>query len=263
LTARRHARAGLVDSHPSRGLLRPDAFVAVRCAVIDAEKATYPILLMCRLLRVPRSTFYAWRRQADTATTVTVVRRRELVGHVQRVFDASRGTYGCRWVAAALNRDSIAYSVGPVINGRRVDARTRPESQPAARAYKRTTLPGQQPADSPDLIGRDFTPARPGIRLVGDITYLGTGEGWLNLVAPSHRHRPGHPHGGRLADRRPPAHQRGRRRPGHGPTGTATSPLARCSTPTGAIHLGRVHRVPRPYERPTQRPLRETDTLRH
>jgi transposase InsO family protein len=50
------------------------------------------------------------------------------------------------------------------------------------RAYKRTTVPGEQPVTSPDLIGRDFTAAAPGARLVGDITYLRTGEGWLYLA---------------------------------------------------------------------------------
>ena len=35
---------------------------------------------------------------------------------------------------------------------------------------------------SPDLIGRDFTATAPGQRLVGDITYLRTGEGWLYLA---------------------------------------------------------------------------------
>jgi transposase InsO family protein len=50
------------------------------------------------------------------------------------------------------------------------------------RAYKRTTLPGEQPVASPDLIGRDFTATAPGTRLVGDITYLKTGEGWLYLA---------------------------------------------------------------------------------
>ena len=50
------------------------------------------------------------------------------------------------------------------------------------RAYKRTTIPGEQPVTSPDLIGRDFTAAAPGQRLVGDITYLRTGEGWLYLA---------------------------------------------------------------------------------
>ena len=35
---------------------------------------------------------------------------------------------------------------------------------------------------APDLIGRDFTAPAPGQRLVGDITYLRTGEGWLYLA---------------------------------------------------------------------------------
>ncbi len=50
------------------------------------------------------------------------------------------------------------------------------------RVYKRTTIPGEQPVASPDLIGRDFTATAPGTRLVGDITYLRTGEGWLYLA---------------------------------------------------------------------------------
>ena len=50
------------------------------------------------------------------------------------------------------------------------------------RAYKRTTLPGEQPVTSPDLISRDFTAAAPGQRLVGDITYLRAGEDWRYLA---------------------------------------------------------------------------------
>jgi putative transposase len=49
------------------------------------------------------------------------------------------------------------------------------------RTYKRATVPGEQLVASPDLIGQDFTAAVPGTRLVGDITYLKTGEGWLYL----------------------------------------------------------------------------------
>jgi transposase InsO family protein len=50
------------------------------------------------------------------------------------------------------------------------------------RAYKRTTVRGQDSLPAPDLLERDFTAESPGRRLVGDITYLRTGEGWLYLA---------------------------------------------------------------------------------
>ena len=93
-------------------------------------------------------------------------------------FGAGRGAYGCRRVAAQLNREGHPCSVGLVADlMRELGLRA---CQP--RAYKRTTVPGEQPVTSPDLIGRDFTAAAPGQRLVGDITYLRTGEGWLYLA---------------------------------------------------------------------------------
>jgi putative transposase len=145
--------------------------------VIEAEKATYPIAWMCRLLRVPRSSFYAWRTAVATETA-TAARRRQLSEHVARVFAAGRGAYGCRRVAAQLNREGRPCSVGLVADlMRELGLRA---CQP--RAYRRTTLPGERPVVSPDLIERDFTAVQPGTRLVGDITYLKTGEGWLYLA---------------------------------------------------------------------------------
>jgi putative transposase len=147
--------------------------------VIEAEKANYDVAWMCRLLGVPRSSFYAWRNQVET---VGQARRRELGIEVARVFAFGRGAYGCRRVTAHLNREGHACSVGLVADLMR-------EAGLAAvqpRAYKRTTTRGQDPVDSPDLIARDFTcgPAggAPGERLVGDITYLRTGQGWLYLA---------------------------------------------------------------------------------
>ena len=143
--------------------------------MIDAEKASYKIAWMCQVLSVPRSSFYAWRNRAETPTAA---RRRELAVQVRRVFDKGRGAYGCRRVAAQLNRDGHACSVGLVADLMR-ELRLK-ACQP--RAYKRTTVPGEEPVTSPDLIGRDFTAEAPGQRLVGDITYLKTGEGWLYLA---------------------------------------------------------------------------------
>jgi putative transposase len=143
--------------------------------VIDAEKANYKTSWMCALLGVPRSSFYAWRGRAETASAA---RRRELAVLVTAAFEAGRGAYGCRRVAAQLNRDGHPCSVGLVADlMRELGLRA---CQP--RAYKRTTIPGEEPVISADLIGRDFTAQVPGTRLVGDITYLRTGEGWLYLA---------------------------------------------------------------------------------
>ena len=145
--------------------------------MIEAEKATYPIVMMCRLLRVSRSTFYAWQARAS-AETATAARRRQLAVLVRRAFTAGRGTYGCRRVSAELNRHGHAASVGLVADlMRQLGLRA---CQP--RAYKRTTIGGRAPVIREDLIVRDFTAAAPGTRLVGDITYLKTGEGWLYLA---------------------------------------------------------------------------------
>jgi len=145
--------------------------------VIEAEKATYPIAWMCRLLAVPRSSFYAWRATV-AGETATAARRRQLAEHVRRVFVAGRSAYGCRRVTAQLNREGHPCSVGLVADlMRELGLKA---CQP--RAYRRTTRPGQHPVTSPDLIGGDFSAERPGTRLVGDITYLKTGEGWLYLA---------------------------------------------------------------------------------
>jgi putative transposase len=145
--------------------------------LIEAEKANYKISWMCAQLAVPRSSFYAWRNRVETPTAA---RRRQLAVEVRRVFDDSRQTSGCRRVAAALNREGHECSVGLIADLMREFGLK--AVQP--RAYKRTTVAGEDPVESPDLLGRDFAPGSgaPGERLVGDITYLRTGEGWLYLA---------------------------------------------------------------------------------
>ena len=129
------------------------------------------------MLNVPRSSFYAWRGRVETPTAA---RRRQLAEHVGRVFDDHDERFGCRRVAAQLNREGIDCSVGLVADLMRELGLQ--AVQP--RAYKRTTVPGEEPVDSPDLIVRDFAPgsSAPGQRLVGDITYLRTEQGWLYLA---------------------------------------------------------------------------------
>lgn len=146
--------------------------------MIDAEKANYPVRMMCRLLKVPRSTYYAWAGRADTVTE-TAARRAMLTQAVIEVFAEFRQTYGCRRIAHVLNTErGIAVSVGTVADIMRANALV--AVQP--RAFKTTTVTDPDAAIPADAIGRDFTAEAPGTRLVGDITYLRTGQGWLYLA---------------------------------------------------------------------------------
>lgn len=45
-----------------------------------------------------------------------------------------------------------------------------------------TTRQAAQVADIPDLVGRDFSADTPGAKLVGDITYVPTAQGWLYVA---------------------------------------------------------------------------------
>ncbi len=146
--------------------------------MIDAEKANYPVRLMCRLLNIPRSTFYAWAARADTLTA-TAARRQMLTEAVTAVFEEFRQTYGCRRIAHVLNTErATPVSVGTVADIMREQDLV--AVQP--RAFKTTTTPDPDAAIPADAIGRDFTAPAPGTRLVGDITYLRTGQGWLYLA---------------------------------------------------------------------------------
>ncbi len=72
-------------------------------ALIAAEQAdpssSYPVVLMCRALRVSRSGYYEW---ATGAVSARARRRAVLAEHVTAAFAAGRGTYGVRRVHAVL-----------------------------------------------------------------------------------------------------------------------------------------------------------------
>ena len=127
------------------------------------------------MLNVSRSSFYAWRGHLDSAATT---RRGELAALITRAFADSRQTYGCRRIAAVLNRQGHACSVGLV-----ADLMSELELKAVQpRSYRITTIGGDKRADIEDGINRNFTSRQPGTRLVGDITYLRTDQGWLYLA---------------------------------------------------------------------------------
>ena len=96
------------------------------------------------------------------------------------MFDAHHGRFGCRRIGVDLNETGWPCSVGLIADIMR-DLGLK-AVQP--RAYRVTTRRGEDPFPVPDLLGREFTAGvgTAGDRLVGDITYLRTGQGWLYLA---------------------------------------------------------------------------------
>lgn len=143
---------------------------------IDGEKANYPIVKMCEWSGVSRSGFYEWR---DRPASATAERRAVLAGDVRRVFDASDGRYGYRRVHAQLAREGI--EAGPELVRSLMREMGLVACQP--RPYRQTTLADKETAAAtPDLLSGVFTAEVPGTKLVGDITYIPTWQGWLYLA---------------------------------------------------------------------------------
>ena len=130
---------------------------------------------MCRCLKVSRSGYYAWLGREPSRT---VRRRKELSALIEWVFNSSHGTYGYRRVHAALARRGVETSpdtVRSVMREQGLEA-----AQP--RRKVRTTVPAADLGSRPDLVRRNFTASQPGVKWVGDITYIRTWEGFVYLA---------------------------------------------------------------------------------
>jgi transposase InsO family protein len=150
--------------------------VTDKFAFIDAEKAMFPIVKMCVWLEVSTSGYYEWR---DRPASATAQRRQRLAALVQAIFEQSDSTYGYRRVHAALARQGDG--CGPELVRDIMRERGLVPCQP--RPWRPTTTqPGDGTAAVPDLVGRDFSADTPGRKLVGDITYLPTWQGFAYLA---------------------------------------------------------------------------------
>ncbi|MGW1951095.1 IS3 family transposase, partial [Streptomyces sp. NPDC001940] len=146
-------------------------------AFIEAEKTTHGVALVCRLLKVGRSSFYAWRagRRARAARKAA---DDALAHEITVLHIASKHTYGVPRIHAELCRLDRRVNRKPV---ERV-MRERDIAGVTRRKRRSLTRPAKKAVPAADLLGRDFTASAPGLRLVGDITYIATGEGWLYLA---------------------------------------------------------------------------------
>lgn len=142
---------------------------------IDAEEGNYPMRKMFAWAGVSSSGFYEWRTRPASATAK---RRERLKTLIAAIFSDSDGTYGYRRVHAVLARSAIPAGLELV----RALMRELGLVPCQPRPWRPVTTVAGDAAALPDLVRRDFTAARPGTKLVGDITYIRTWAGWLYLA---------------------------------------------------------------------------------
>jgi putative transposase len=143
--------------------------------LIDVEKASYPIAVLCRMLGVSKSSYYAWRSRPPSE------RRRQdalLTEKIREIHSRSRETYGYPRIHAEL------HSLGIGCGRRRVARLMRAAGlRGCVRGKKRrTTRRDPRAAPAQDLLRRDFVAAQPNKVWLADITYIPTREGFLYLA---------------------------------------------------------------------------------
>ncbi|QNK80039.1 IS3 family transposase [Nakamurella sp. PAMC28650] len=144
-------------------------------AFIASEEGHYPLHLMFRWAKVSKSGFYEWKGRGPSYTSR---RRTHLARLITALFEASDGTYGYRRVHADLLRSGYWADDDTVRQIMReldlVPCQPRP--------FRPVTTIAGDTGQTPDLVKRHFNAVVPGTKLVGDITYIPTWEGWLYLA---------------------------------------------------------------------------------
>jgi len=142
---------------------------------VKANQACYRVAVMCRVLEVSRSGYYAWVRREPSARAKANAALRKAI---KEIHDESDGTYGAPRVHAELEERGPQASLNRVARVMR-EAGLKGVSP---RKWTRTTVRGEKARPAPDLVNRDFMATGPNQVWVADITYVPTWAGFLYLA---------------------------------------------------------------------------------
>ena len=147
--------------------------------VDDQKAAGFPVTTACEAAGVSTSGYYNWRARQAAGPTERQLAEAELVALMRQLFDAADGNYGVPRMFKALRH------AGLIVNIKRVARLMRLHGMAGRfrRRRIRTTFPGPDGYQIPDLVGRRFAPGAPDVAWCQDITYIPTREGWLYLAS--------------------------------------------------------------------------------
>ncbi|WXM97422.1 IS3 family transposase [Escherichia coli] len=156
----------------SRGVLRKA--VRLRYAFIRDNTCCWPVRLLCRVLDVHPSGFYAWLQQPHSQRHQADLR---LTGQIKQFWLESGCVYGYRKIHLNLRDSGQQCGVNRVW---RLMKRIGIKAQVGYRSPR--ARKGEASIVSPNRLQRQFNPDAPDERWVTDITYIRTHEGWLYLA---------------------------------------------------------------------------------
>ena len=148
---------------------------------IDDHRGEHGVEPICEVVPIAPSTFYAHKAmQADPSLRSPRAKRDAwLKVEVRRVWEENRELYGAEKVWRQLNREGIPAAWCTV---RRLMKEMGLQGAVRGKAFKVTTIPGEESSRPLDLVNRDFQVSRPNELWVSDLTYVATWRGFVYVA---------------------------------------------------------------------------------
>ena len=147
----------------------------MRFVFIHAERARYPVRVLCSVLDVSRSGYYAWIDRPGAARTAA---DEQLAVEIVAAHQRSRATYGSPRVHSELRARGIRVGrkrIERLMRERGIQARRK-------RRFRRTTDSKHAHPIAPNVLGRNFAVKSANAVWVTDVTCIWTAEGWTFLA---------------------------------------------------------------------------------
>lgn len=135
---------------------------------------------MATILGVSESGYYAWVKRQSREASPKALEREALRNQIFDIYIESKCVYGSRKITRILRQK---YKVN--VNHKRVEHIMQEVGIRAktSKKYKATTNSKHDLPVSENILNRDFHALGPNQKMVSDITYIRTDEGWLYLAS--------------------------------------------------------------------------------
>ena len=147
----------------------------MRFEFVRAEKAHYRVTLLCKVLQVSRSGYYAWERRPESQRAKE---DRRLLVNIKAIHKQSRGAYGSPRVYSELKDQGVKCGKHRTARLMRQEGLFGKQK----RKFKATTDSNHKQPVAPNILDGNFDVEEPNQVWASDLTYIKTNEGWMYLA---------------------------------------------------------------------------------